>query len=701
MSFPFLENLPAAIGKKFFLGKTLWDKGAKPYIAYKSGAAWNVTVGSEQWKTFQYQNDIGKRAPVSILGLEVKAGGANGTLRKAEVTIQFPNIQIISEEPWSNYFRIGNSAAVIWGWSYSGSGNGDFGNATNIYNNIKNWRAYCENKNYEHDILVGLMTDFEIEYNNNGTVNVTFTISSPNELPGTLKISKADGENLGAFSSDGKKDKMHEVLNAIKYGGEDDAIKKTIEANSVNYNLPWVDLSYGNSEEPYIRLETCINSIVNNFKTLENQQHSFSVGIDMSVARGHRNMISISENIIFPNNNAPGFRRKSLPDESRQVIPTMESVQDLTILSGGEMVNFPSPTPITLTGPNNNKTYDAYSAGWLKNVYIQTTWVSETLKTCDTIHQWLEKICDEINYASCGLMELTVDEVPNSGGILFLTIIDQNLTQKNEEANVFSINPRGEGTSILELKLNTDLPKGLAAQAVLGPNQSKENTGGIEGTNLFAKKNPDAIIGVYTKNQEEGRAKAALKNAGKAEPTQAEIDAQIKEEKAKEKKESEEAKKKSSEAGFMAKIWNGLQTFLANTFNVPSEAQVKIKVDSAQWVSSGYSGIGDGWGQDIGNAAGTAVYPIFKNREAISNILAGRSADADAPFDGTSVITNSEIELKCLGFSGLKNGYKMKVEGVPFGMNDKGYFQLTEVGHSVDATKWETSVKAKWRIVRK
>lgn len=724
MAFPFLQGMPAEIGDKFFLGNKLWDKGAKPYIAYKSGAAWSTTVGSPQWESFKYDNQSGNRHPVSILGLDVKAGGANGTLRKAEITIQFPSVDHINMSPWIDFFRIGNAGVVIWGWSYAGSGIGDFGAAPQVYNNVDNWRNYVSSKGYEHEMLVGLMTDFELTYNNNGTVNVVFTLSSPNELPGTLKLSKPDGQNTGAFTSDASDDRMSKVLNALKYGGTDDeaettAAKAYFVKNTINVTTSWMpDFVYGNSDEPYSKLDGIINSVINNMKILSDGKVDFSIDISNVVARGHKHMISISENVIFPNANAPGFTNKNDDRGNRKITPTIASIQDLTIKKPGKDINFPSPNVIVQSGGGGvTNIYQPYEAGLLADVFMQVTWVAETLKTCDNVQQWLEKLCDELNYASCGLFDLQLTETTKQDGTLIYTIVDMNLTPKNSAAQQpYKLNPRGQGTSILELKLNTDLPKAMAAQAVLGSDKSQKNTGDVAGANLFAKKTPDAIQNSEYQEQKKREAAKAeeQKKLSKIEkqlfekngkkPTAAEVAAEETRQKEEEDKKNKEALEDSTGASFIESITNGVVSMIANMFNSPSPEQVKIRT-MGEWKIDGYEGIGDTPAVDkekkVDGNGGKSVFPIFKNRDAIANIIAGRKADAPAAFDGTSVLSSAEIELKCIGFAGLKNGYTMHVEGVPFGLNDKGYFQLTEIGHTVDATKWETSVKAKWRISRK
>ena len=705
MGFPFLSNLPAEIGNKFYNVQNLWDKGPKPYIAYRSGAQWTTaaTVGNEQWLKFQYDNAAGKRHPVSILGLEVKASGANGTLRKAEVTIQFPNYDYIDSDPWKDFFRIGNTAAVVWGWTYKGSGAGNIDEAGKVFNNVTEWRNYVSSKGYEHEIMVGLMTNFELTVNSNGTVTVVFHISSPNELPGTLKLGRADDENRGAFNSDEKKDKLHKVLNGLNYSQKDSANKAELKANSINFDLPWLDFTYGNSDEPYASLDIIIKSVVNNFKAIVNPQFEFTFDISDAVGRGHEHMISISENVIFPNAKAPGFSRETDTDGSRMAVPIVSSLQDLTILKGGSTaVNFPEPKSLTISSTEGMIQFPAYKAGYLKNIYLQITWVEETLKTCDTIADWIEKLCDELRYASCDLMDVHLSERPDVNGKLITTLVDFNLTPPKADAQPFNLNPRKAGSGITDISLTTDMPKQMAAQAVMGESLAQKKTGGVEGNNLFAKKEPDAILGPFKEEKARGEAIKSLQKSGKKNPTEAEIKAE--QEKLKKQKETEEAaaREAADEVGFWDSIVNSVTSAVANIFNAPVEAQVKIKTSNnngKEWKIDGYAGEGSGWSGD--GKSGSSLFPIFKHRDAITNIINGRAANAPAVFDGSSMLTNCEVEIKAVGFGGLKNGYRMQIEGMPFGLKDRGYFQLTTISHTVDNTKWEVVCKAKWRVVRK
>jgi hypothetical protein len=354
---------------------------------------------------------------------------------------------------------------------------------------------------------------------------------------------------------------------------------------------------------------------------------------------------------------------------------------------------------LTLRSTEGTLQFPAYKAGYLKNIYMQVTWVGETLKTCDTIADWIEKLCDELKYASCGLMDVHLGERPDATGKLITTLVDYNLTPPKKEAQPFTLVPRKPGSGVTDITLTTDMPKQMAAQAVMGASLSQKKTGGVEGNNLFAKKENDAILGPFTEEKDRIEAVKALQKSGIKNPTKEQIKAEEEKLKADKAAEEKAAAESADEAGFFDSIVNSVVSAVANLFNAPVEAQVKIKNnDGTEWKLSGYAGQGSGWSGD-GNS-GSSLFPIFKHRDAITNLINGRAADAPAVFDGSSMLTNCEIQIKAIGFGGLKNGYRMQVDGMPFGLKDRGYFQLTTISHSVDNTKWEVTCKAKWRVER-
>jgi hypothetical protein len=66
--------------------------------------------------------------------------------------------------------------------------------------------------------------------------------------------------------------------------------------------------------------------------------------------------------------------------------------------------------------------------------------------------------------------------------------------------------------------------------------------------------------------------------------------------------------------------------------------------------------------------------------------------------DNSSALTYLDISLKIDGIAGISCGEYFHIDGVPEIYNRNGYFQVTNVKHSIDDKGWETTIEAGYRI---
>ena len=66
--------------------------------------------------------------------------------------------------------------------------------------------------------------------------------------------------------------------------------------------------------------------------------------------------------------------------------------------------------------------------------------------------------------------------------------------------------------------------------------------------------------------------------------------------------------------------------------------------------------------------------------------------------ENTSALTYLDISLKLDGIAGISCGEFFHIDGVPEIYNKNGYFQVTNVKHSIDDKGWETTIEAGYRI---
>jgi hypothetical protein len=65
---------------------------------------------------------------------------------------------------------------------------------------------------------------------------------------------------------------------------------------------------------------------------------------------------------------------------------------------------------------------------------------------------------------------------------------------------------------------------------------------------------------------------------------------------------------------------------------------------------------------------------------------------------GTTVLTFLDISLAIDGMSGLSCGEYFQIDGIPEVYNDNGYFQITNVKHSLNENQWKTVIEASYLL---
>ena len=64
------------------------------------------------------------------------------------------------------------------------------------------------------------------------------------------------------------------------------------------------------------------------------------------------------------------------------------------------------------------------------------------------------------------------------------------------------------------------------------------------------------------------------------------------------------------------------------------------------------------------------------------------------------VLTNIEFGFTIHGISGIRRGDMFKINGSPYGYVSDGFFQVTNIKHSVSNNFWQTEVKGGFRATR-
>ena len=623
------------------------------------------TIGTES--TYLYNSRGIYRFPPLITNLEVKPTGTMGVVREGSVTIKFASIQQMQDPKYVDFFRIGTGKTITWGWNQNRITGNNFNldppsetNSKLICNNIDEWQKFLKKNHYGADILVGPLINFSFTLNNDASVDVVFTVGSPNELIAYMGSHKEDASS--SQSSDENNISAYRVAALLNLtngdftGGTASEFETYVLPNLINYKFStstfaqmWANVasffSSGEasntlSEDVYINFDAIVKYVLNQRKgaplgtpgstPTTGSVYEFDISEAVSVAS--KNMISNSENVIFCN-----IQMANPRIIGNELVLDTVNTQAFSVRPNGlsypETVVLKRPFKNADGGTIDNE-IDPYKWGYVKNAFFKVDFVQDIVKNNGdgNIVDIVEKLCNEINIASCGLTDLAPQETSTSKERAIWTIVDYNLigkiTKEKKEIPTLSLFESGNKRStITNISFNCDLPKEIAAMTMLG-----NRKGNDVGKGLFFTHIEDTVLAATKKN---GYVAPPPVTAAAGTPTPPKID----------------------------------------------ESCIFIKMEPTEQFSG------------ANNPERTKA--VFKNTDMLKSLYFGTTG-ADG-YNQKNPLLPIELEITVIGISGIIAGQVLQLESGTLPFNQGGIFQVKEVNHTVAGNKWETIIKLGYR----
>lgn len=654
-SFPSISPLNKSITSKIENTSKLEFGGSKPFITLTNFVSGEVSINYAGYTAFNLNDtqQYKERFPAIITGLDVGVSGNLGTIRKAKVQVKFASMSQF--EANKNFIKVGITQLVCWGWLNNNTQ--ALPNLTttakSIVTNILNWQNLVKKYNHRIDFLAGILTNFTIKMNSDATVDVELELSSPSEIPGFLSLTKTDkGSTLDADSAGDSLSKICKALDldGTLSGTTEDEIKK----NSINYAGFGGIVSaktIGNTNTEYIRLGFALDKICNSKFEVKDDKTTLEIAINLSnsVATCHPNMISVSENVVFPNSTTMDFEDGlGSMDRGRRKI---KAIKTATQRFGpfNSRYHFPEDNVIWTVindGKTNIHRIGEKRGGYIENIYISTDFLIDVSKGTNTIYDFLQKVVDELNVAGADLYNLIIkSDFTDKNGKEIFTIVDLNLIPDKIDAPT-PISLFTENSSIIELSVNADLPKEIAGQIILGENNN--NTMGRMAQDMFSTPYYDDILRV-------------------ANPTVLTTNA---------------ARIVTYNPSLWAKLGNFLSavsSYSAALFKTSGPYRVKFaNVQSENF---------------YGSLLPDYYWGIYKDVSAVQSFY-----EENDSKHGKNALIPVTISMTVLGISGVTIGTAVKFKPSPVPWLDGGFWQVTNVEHKVDDSKWETIIEFKYRV---
>jgi hypothetical protein len=613
--------------------------------------------------------------------VEVKPTGNMGVIREGSVTIKFASMPQL--KLYQNFFRIGTAKAIQWGWNRTRDGKGQWilpascAQAKGLADDINAWQTFCRNGGYSKDIIVGPLMDFSISVNDDATVDVIFKIGSKNEIPAFLgntdKTKNTTTATAGAEKLDGKISSLFNLSDAefkrlkssyeefrkhfINYGYSN----RGVVSQGTDFLKEAVGLSYDStSESIYVDMDWVVRFAINKNNGNGNP---YIVNINESVGCAHKNMLSNSENVIFTNKNAATPKKQT--DGSLTL--DIAEVQDLTQIAAGQTYVQDAEKTITIDG--HGVKLEANSFGYVKNIFIKIEFLTDLFNKHinGSSKDVLQDICTEINKASCGLTELTPQVAPQNGSSkMVYTIVDYALVPRNPPVPK-TLNLFGGNTTITAISFTSDLPKEIAAMAMLKDRDQKNRE---IGKNLFFAHVPDCGVLEYATSN-----KKIDIPEGSGPPPQkpGDIVNDV----------VETGKDIIDKVGEkLGEIFSAAKNFKEKMTGVAGVVDENCTIISYEHNQLEFNKGADENGFKVS----------VKDTQLLKNIYFG----VDNEVNKNNPLLPIELEITTLGISGVTVGKVIKILDLPF-QDPNGLLQVIEVNHKVDVSSWETTIKFKYR----
>jgi hypothetical protein len=654
-SFPSISPLSTGITSKIENTSKVEFGGSKPFITLTNFVNGEASINYTGYTAFNLNDtqQYKERFPAIITGLDVGVSGNLGTIRKAKVQVKFASMSQF--EANKNFIKVGITQLVSWGWLNNNTQ--ALPNLTttakSIVTNILNWQNLVKKYNHRVDFLAGILTNFTIKMNSDATVDVELELSSPSEIPGFLSLTKTDkGSTLDADSNGDSLSKICKALDldGTLSGTTEDEIKK----NSINYAGFGGIVSartIGNTNTEYIRLGFALDKICNSKFEVKDDKTTLEIAINLanSVATCHPNMISVSENVVFPNSTTIDFiDGLGSMDRGRRKIKAINTTTQRFGPFNGKY-HFPEDNVLWLVtndGKTNIHRIGGKRGGYIENIYISTDFLIDVSKGANTIYDFLQKVVDELNVAGADLYNLIIKpDFTDKNGKEIFTIVDLNIVHDKIDAPT-TITLFTENSSIIDLSVNADLPKEIAGQLILG--EKNNNTMGKTAHDMFSTQYNDDILRVADATVLSTNAEKIVKY----------------------------------NPGFWAKAGNflsALGSLSAALFKTSGPYRVKFaNVQSEAW---------------YGSLLPDYYWGIYKDVSAVQSFYEEHDSK-----HGKNALIPVTISMTVLGISGVTIGTAVKFKPSPVPWLDGGFWQVTNVEHKVDDSKWETIIEFKYRV---
>jgi hypothetical protein len=531
--------------------------------------------------------------------------------------------------------------------------------------NLKEYLKRIESSRGTYDLVAGKVTDYSFSIDANGTYSVMLEVSQGNQMTLAIPINIDEKKSIVPGQSKDKGDELSQYFTQMASDMNLDSTKlKNTIPNARNEFFNWGKLNNEKKDEsanstPYISLRFILTTLINysidggvDDGTFQFELPTYKVdGKDEQIIpiRIHKNLISSSDEVIFPNKSLPKFTGDK--DGNNIVIDDRNridgSINGYSVEDSRKIAMERANKDIVIN-ETNTAVDDGLRNGNALNIFVKYKTVVEAWKKSYTKGDFLEGILDIINANSYGLFRLGYHSQVTGGKA---TIIDIKSTNKDIPTDVYRFKPTTINSIVRDFTFNFEMSNLVAGRTVFNAQRT--------------------LIEAYKKTKPEERKIIGLPaNAYK------EYDSSM----------------FANRDGYYSVNLIDLEA-LKKTYEDMIDKKTTVKADDDKPAEAkNLSEIIDSKSIKFKVGKDNLVVLIYNDLEFI------RTQVKSVELNSKSILTPIEVTITISGLSGFSCGEYFHIDGVPEMYNHIGVFQITNTKHSITPEGWETTLEAGFRI---
>jgi hypothetical protein len=660
-----------------------------------------------------------KGSPIKVIGetnrrvstpiieaIDIDTDGANNTLKTARITIrcfslkQFEMFELFFCKPGMNIlleygdntldtYRGKKKATDVVPGAYSNSAyvsgqlfdktdySGFINNFSNYYrfNNtsLKVFQKHVEKSMGSYDLVAGKVTDYSFSVDEDGTYTVSLEVSQGNQMSLAIPVNIGNDKSTTATQGTSTLPFWQQCVSQMAADLDIEPSKLTISKEEVDkefFNWGKVNEEKQDevaSSESYVSLRFVLEKLMNYSLNMQGaydiDTFRFTIpqyDVDGSMKdyipiRSHKNIISTTTDILFPNNKMVRFRAPIKGSKEQDVIQIHKDTIDGSIngysLNEGKTIKNSDGSIVNPTLSDGNTNGNAL------NIFINYKIIAQAWKASYTRKDFLASILNSINGASLGKFRLTNSsyEEGKTASIMDWTSTSDTII---DEKNIYKFKVNSLESNVRNFSFNFEMSNLVAGRTVFNAQQF-------------------------------------LIKALKEKPEQASTDGIIPLPPAI--YQEFDNSLMSNADGFFSVNMIDLKA-LEKNYNASIKTQTAPeddKKDAPDNQAKDYSDIIDSKSIKFKKSRGDIKPLIFTDKDLIKKYISAPISDAK------STLSPIEVTVGIDGMNGFNCGEYFRINGIPEIYNQIGVFQITNIKHNISNDGWITTIEAQHRITPK